>query len=173
MISGLGMLGKKHKAETIAKFRALNSNRSPEHNLRISKAKKGKPTWASMHPDIGTKAAIAAVEGKPRSEAFCKKISDSRRGRFKGPDNSYFGRKHSEEVRAKMRGHRPSIAGENHPLFGKHHTEETVAKISAAQKARDLRGERNPNFGRVVPAEQIARVVATRKTNAEKRRIAN
>jgi ribosomal protein S27AE len=51
--------------------------------------------------------------------------------------NHYRGKTHSPEVREKMRGPRPSIAGENHPRFGKS-LAETNELIAFVRKPRDL-----------------------------------
>lgn len=51
-----------------------------------------------------------------------------------GVENSFYGRKHSEESRKKMRESRPSYVGKNNPFYNKRHSEETVKKISTARK---------------------------------------
>lgn len=43
---------------------------------------------------------------------------------------------YSEEIRVKMRGPRPSIAGSNNPMYGKHRTQEVKKAISKAQQKR-------------------------------------
>ena len=53
-----------------------------------------------------------------------------------GVDNSFFGKKHTDEAREKMRMHRPDIRGENNQFWGRHHTDETKRIISEKTKQR-------------------------------------
>ncbi len=81
-----------------------------------------------------------------------------------GPDNAFFGRKHSPETSNKMsaaaskRG--PPVIdnaarsrGEKHYLHGKHLAPETRAKLSAA-----LSGEKHPHFGKPKPQAVRAKI---------------
>lgn len=49
-----------------------------------------------------------------------------------GKDNPFYGRRHTEETKAKMRANHADIFGENNPFYGKHHTQDTKDKISDA-----------------------------------------
>jgi group I intron endonuclease len=94
------MFGRRHQPETIEK---LKGPHSLEHRRRISEAKKGMPTWASLHPEEAAAKNRAAMLGRPKTAEHRKRISESRLGRFTGPDNPFFGKHHSEATRAKMR----------------------------------------------------------------------
>jgi hypothetical protein len=50
-----------------------------------------------------------------------------------GNDNGFFGRKHSEESKAKMSA---ALKGRKPPITGKRHTEESKAKMSASHKGK-------------------------------------
>ncbi len=59
------------------------------------------------------------------------------------------GMKHTEETKEKLRGPRPSLQGENHPLYGIGHTEESKKKISETRINNGVgKGEKNSMFGR-------------------------
>ena len=49
----------------------------------------------------------------------------------KGKNNSFYGKRHSEESKKRMR---EAKKGENHPMYGKHLSEEAKKKIGAANK---------------------------------------
>lgn len=53
-------------------------------------------------------------KGMIRSEASKKNLSDKRKGVFKGELNPYYGKKHSDEVRSKMKKPHVNNTGSNH-----------------------------------------------------------
>ena len=61
-------------------------------------------------------------KGKKMSEEFCRKNSESHKGKHA-----------SDETRRKMSAMRK---GEKHPMYGKHHSEETRNKLSEAKKGK-------------------------------------
>lgn len=105
--------GRKLSPERIADIKARNTGREvPEElRLRLSKALKGRIFTEDHKRKIGAKH-----KGRKHSEAFCKNISEKRKG-YKLPEekrkewsinrmgekNNFFGKKHSEEVRQKMK----------------------------------------------------------------------
>lgn len=76
----------------------------------------------------------------------------------KGVLSHNYGRKHSEETKAK---HRILSKGENNPMFGKKHSEETKAK----QREVKL-GEKSYNFGKKCP-EHSLRISGENHPNAK------
>lgn len=76
-------------------------------------------------------------------------------GMFAGPNNPFFGKKHSEESIEKMRNARKgkkqsvesnkkrseTLSGSNNPFFGKKHSEETKKKISKKNKGKKASNE--------------------------------
>lgn len=70
--------------------------------------------------------------GIKRSEETRKKISESRKGKYTGIENGFFGKHHTQETLEKLAKNRPSMEGENNPRFGVVLTEETKQKISLA-----------------------------------------
>ena len=48
---------------------------------------------------------------------------------FVGENNPMYGKKHTEEVRQKIKENHVDFSGENHPMYGKNQTEETRQKI--------------------------------------------
>lgn len=55
---------------------------------------------------------------------------------------SFFGRKHTEDTRRKMREHHADFNGAKNPFYGKKHSKESIMK---AVNNRDLSGEANGN----------------------------
>lgn len=74
------------------------------------------------HSVLHTKGKQAWNKGKKMSEEFCRKNSESHKGKHA-----------SDETRRKMSAMRK---GEKHPMYGKHHSEETRNKISEANKGK-------------------------------------
>jgi group I intron endonuclease len=106
-----------------------------------------------------------------------------------GENNHFFGKKHSDETRQRMRaiklGKRLSdehkarisaaVSGANHPSFGKKISDETRQRISAAHAGKRLSYEHKARISAVqigkkqIP-ETIAKRVATRRVNKERKR---
>jgi len=92
----------------------------------------------SGNPMYGRRGALSPLFGRTYSPEHCRHISESQKGHTRsfagfGPDNSMFGKHHSEEARAKMSATRK---GSKNGFFGKHHSEETKAKMKAARIKR-------------------------------------
>lgn len=64
------------------------------------------------------------------SEATKRKMSAAQMGE----NNGYYGKKHTEEIREKMRGTRESVMGNKNPFYGKRHSKELQDKITASYK---------------------------------------
>lgn len=113
--------GRRHSEETKNKLRAANKGEknpmygkhiSEEHKNRLSEVNKGN-TYAKGKP--------AWNKGKKMSEEFCRKCSESQKGKQ---------------------------AGEKHPMYGKHFTEESKKKMSDAKKGKH-KGEHWYNNGKI------------------------
>ena len=74
------------------------------------------------HSVLHTKGKQAWNKGKKMSEEFCRKNSESHKGKHA-----------SDETRRKMSAMRK---GEKHPMYGKHHSEETRNKMSEVKKGK-------------------------------------
>ena len=59
----------------------------------------------------------------------------------KGENNPFYGKKHTDETRAKMSESHPDVSGENGYFFGRHHTEKTKQKNSEAHLGKKLTEE--------------------------------
>ena len=87
--------------------------------------------------------------GLPLSEKTKKLLSDAAKKRYQRKDNPFYGKKHSEETKEKMRisqkkwrAERPGYnSGENNPMFGK-----------------GLRGEKNGMYGKKHTPEAIKKI---------------
>lgn len=55
---------------------------------------------------------------------------------FSGDKNAFFGKKHSEETRAKMSIHHADVSGSKNPFFGKTHSEDVLLRIVEANKGK-------------------------------------
>ena len=72
--------------------------------------------------------------GFRHSEATKKKMSEQRRGKRKGSENSFFGKHHSDEVKALLR--EKGKSREVVPFKGRHHTEKTKKILSDQKKGK-------------------------------------
>lgn len=94
--------GKPRSAETRNKLSAANKGEknpmygkhlSEEHKKQISAANKGN-TYAKGKP--------AWNKGKKMSEEYCRKNSESHKGKYAGEKHPMYGKKHSDEAKKKM-----------------------------------------------------------------------
>jgi hypothetical protein len=76
---------------------------SPETRAKMS------ANSAMKRPDIVAKNADAR-RGQKRTEEQRNRMSEAQRGKHIGEANHFFGKKHSEETRAKMRKPKPALA---------------------------------------------------------------
>lgn len=84
-----------------------------------------------------TKAKISASTKNPPPERR-KKMSDA----HKGEKNGFYGKKHTEESKAKMSASKVGThCGEDNHFYGRKHSEESKAKMSAAQKGKVISDE--------------------------------
>lgn len=58
-----------------------------------------------------------------------------------GENNPFYGKKHSEETKKKMKENHANIRGEKHPMYGKHQSEETKEKNRQAHLKENLSEE--------------------------------
>ena len=87
------------------------------------------------------------------NEITKKKLSESKKGKYKGENNPFYGKTHNDETRKILRETRlanshiyetdeyksklsEANSGEKNPMYGKTHSEETKRKISEANKGR-------------------------------------
>lgn len=87
------------------------------------------------------KAFSKAATGKEMTEETRAKLSIRHTGLHKGEKNNFYGvhmtgdsnpfygHKHTEEAKKKMRDNHADFSGEKNPFYGKHHTEESKIKI--------------------------------------------
>ncbi len=74
-----------------------------------------------------------------------------------GEKNSFYGKRHTEETKQKMRLAHAIVTGERNPFYGRHHSDMTKAKISAARRGK-MCGMDNPNFGKHLSSERIEQI---------------
>lgn len=75
---------------------------------------------------------------------------------YKGENNPFYGKHHTEEAKRKMKINHIDNSGENHPMYGKHHSEETKIKIS--KNHSDNSGEKHPMYGKHHTKEAIEKI---------------
>jgi hypothetical protein len=80
-----------------------------------------------------------------------------------GENNSFFGRKHSSEVKMSLSKNK---CGEKNPFFGRKHSKETLDKISFSNE-----GEKNPNYGKSMPDATKKQI--SKKMNGQRKGILN
>jgi hypothetical protein len=110
--------------------------------IRMAEKMKGKYVGRRLSEETKQKIRTALI-GRSYSEETRRKISESKRGRF---------------------------TGESNPFFGKHHSEETKHRISELNKGR-FSGEKNPMFGKNSMAGKSAdeiRQISARKSKSLK-----
>lgn len=67
-----------------------------------------------------------------------QKISKSKKGKLTGPENPFYGKKHSKKTKQKMSENHVDYSGKNHPMYGKTPSQETKIKIGLASKGRNI-----------------------------------
>lgn len=88
---------------------------------------------------------------------FGVKLSDERKERLRlmntGEGNPFYGRKHSDESKAKIKLHHANISGENHPNYGKKLSD--IARLNMKKHHANVGGTNNPNWGKGKHVMQI------------------
>lgn len=69
-----------------------------------------------------------------------------------GPENHFYGRKHSDKSRALIKAHHAPCSGKNNSFFGRKHSAESRARMSATLKGLQA-GENSPVAKKVVNIE--------------------
>lgn len=69
------------------------------------------------------------------SEAAKKRVGDK---------NPFYGKRHTEESRQKIKDNHPDFKGEKHPMYGKHHTEEAKQKMKKPKSEEHKQKLRKP-----------------------------
>ncbi len=64
-----------------------------------------------------------------------------------GENNSFYGKKHSEESKRKMGGAVVDYSGEKNPFYGKKHSQESIDSMKD-KLSEIFSGESNPFFGK-------------------------
>lgn len=99
-----------------------------------------------LSEDTKQKLRIANT-GKVLSSEHRRKISESRKGKYTGEVNPFYGKHHTEESKKKITANRRSYLGEANPNYGKVCSEEVRNKMRVNRGS--LSGERNPSYGTV------------------------
>ena len=86
---------------TVAELQALGMyyNRPPEELIFL---RKGEHTALRKVSDSTKKKLSDTGKGKPKSEEAKKKMSEAKKDRYTGENNSFYGKHHSEEAKKKM-----------------------------------------------------------------------
>ena len=100
-------------------------------------------------------------ENSTLSDETKKKISKSRKGKYMGKNNPWYGKHPTEETRQKMRDNHADFSGENSPNYGKTLSDETRRKIS--ENHADVSGKNNPNYGKHLSDETKYKISVARK----------
>lgn len=100
-------------------------------------------------------------ENSTLSDESRRKISESRKGRYKGESNPWYGKHPSDETRRKMRENHADFSGKNSPNYGKKLSDETRRKIS--ENHADFSGKNHPNYGKHLSDETKDKMSKARK----------
>lgn len=99
-----------------------------------------------------TKAKLSVITKERMSnytEEELKEIGNKISIALSGENNGFYGKKHTEITKQKMRENHVDFSGENHPMYGRRHSEETRDKWSQIRKGKNLYGD-NPNARTVI-----------------------
>lgn len=100
------------------------------------------------------------------SEKELKAIGDKISIALSGKNNGFYGKKHTETTREKMRNNHVNFSGSNHPMYGKHHSEETKTEWSKKRKGKNLYDD-NPNAKSVIQYDKEMNYIKTFSTIKE------
>lgn len=114
----------------------------------------------TMNSDFGYNLRSGG-ENSTLSDESRRKISESRKGRYKGENNPWYGKHPSDETRRKMRENHADFSGKNSPNYGKKLSDETRRKIS--DNHADFSGKNNPNYGKHISDETKDKMSKARK----------
>lgn len=89
------------------------------------------------------------------------KISESRKGKYAGDRNPFYGKKHTDETKRKMKENHADLSGKNSPNYGKILSEEIRQKIK--DNHADVSGENHPNYGKKLSSETRRKISDSRK----------
>ena len=89
------------------------------------------------------------------------------KGKFKGENNPFFNKKHSEETRLRMSLNHADFSGEKHPQYGKKRSNKTKQLIS--KNHADVSGKNNPFYGKgyMIAGKNNPRAKIVQKLSAE------
>lgn len=89
----------------------------------------------TTNPNKGYNLDLGGTSGRHSIEA--RKHMSENHADVNGPNNPFYGKRHSKETKAKLRqSHIGKYVGENSPKYGTHPSKETRRKMSEAQKNR-------------------------------------
>lgn len=63
---------------------------------------------------------------------------------YKGENNPFYGKHHTEETRQKLKDNHADFKGEKHPMYGKQHSEETKQKLRKPKSEEHKQKLRKP-----------------------------
>ena len=98
-------------------FLQISSSHLKKHGISIEEYKK-------LYPKVELVGGIL-------KEKYSKRFSGNKNPMYgrKGSLAPFYGKKHTQNTKKKMRGPRPSIRGEKNPFYGKHHTKKTKTTL--------------------------------------------
>lgn len=100
--------------------------------------------YKSIDKDIGYNILTEPKEnpvpkGSKRTQELKDKWSLNRKGKRKGIENSFYGKKHSDDAKKIMSDRKKiSYIGKGNPFFGKKHSIETISKLKEIGQKRDM-----------------------------------
>lgn len=140
----------------------VNSKQDPsieclESCLSCDKARELEREYTIAYMNMTDKVLNENI-GSNLSDDTKSKISESRKGKYCGKNNSFYGKTHTDETKNKISVvNKGKLLGENNPMYGKTHTDE-VKQILSLKAMENNKGENNPMYGKHHSKESIDKI---------------
>lgn len=139
--------------------------REETHHFSLEEADELEGIWISISDSLdfhhGFNRQSGGDKGYVMSKDYIEYVSETRKGRYKGEKNPFYGKTHSDEVKIMLSEQAKQRTGEKNPFKGKHHTEEAKERNRQAHLGK-YDGTKNPFYGKS-HSDETKRILAERQ----------